>query len=80
MGASVASRGQPREAEPLIRKAAELNPSLVQARRNLVLVLADQGRRDDAAKALERAIQVTGPQSQYEDLARDLGGAPTAPR
>jgi Flp pilus assembly protein TadD len=59
MGASVASRGQPGEAEPLIREAVELNPSLAHAHRNLVLVLADQGRRDDAAKALEQAIQAT---------------------
>jgi Flp pilus assembly protein TadD len=72
MGASVASRGQPSEAEPLIRRAVELNPSLVQARRNLVLVLADQGRRDDAAKALEEAVQDTGPQPQYQDLAVEI--------
>ncbi len=44
MGASVANRGRPREAEPLIRRAVELDPSLVQARRNLALVLEDQGR------------------------------------
>jgi len=74
MGASVASRGQPREAESLVRKAVELNPALVQARRNLILVLADQDRRDDAAKALEEAIRATGPQPQYEDLAQDPGG------
>jgi tetratricopeptide (TPR) repeat protein len=73
MGASAASRGQPREAEPLVRKAVELNPSLVQARRNLVLALEDQGRRNDAAKALEEAIHDTGPQLQYEDLADQLG-------
>jgi protein O-mannosyl-transferase len=76
MGASVASRGQSREAEPLIRKAVDLNPSLAQAHRNLVLVLADQGRRDDAAKALEQAIQATGLQPQYDDLAQDLKPRP----
>jgi protein O-GlcNAc transferase len=79
MGASVASRGQPHEAEPLIRKAVELNPSLVQARRNLVLVLADQGRLGDAVRALAEAIQTTGMQPQYEDLARDLRGAVARP-
>jgi protein O-mannosyl-transferase len=68
MGASLASRGQPREAEQLIRGAVELNPSLVQARRNLVLVLEDQGRRAEAARALREAIQATGRQPQYEDL------------
>ncbi len=72
MGASVASRAQPLDAEPLIRGAVDLDPSLVQARRNLVLVLEDQGRQDEAAEALEQAIQATGPQPQYEDLARDL--------
>jgi Flp pilus assembly protein TadD len=76
MGASVASRGQPREAEQLIRGAIELNPSLVQARRNLVLVLEDQGRRDEAAQALRDAIQATGRKPQYDDLIRELGLAP----
>jgi Flp pilus assembly protein TadD len=75
MGASVASRGQPREAEQLIQGAVELNPSLVQARRNLVLVLEDQGRRVEAAEALRNAIQTTGRKPQYEDLIRDLGAA-----
>ncbi len=72
-GASLASRGQPREAEQLVRGALELNPSLVQARRNLVLVLEDEGRREEATRALEAAIQATGRQRQYEDLARELG-------
>jgi Flp pilus assembly protein TadD len=70
MGASVASRGRAREAEPLIRKAVELNPLLVQARRNLVLVLDDQHRPDEARAALAAAIQATGRQPQYEDLER----------
>jgi Flp pilus assembly protein TadD len=71
-GASLASRGQPANAELLIRKAVELNPGLVQARRNLVLVLEDQGRRDEAAKALQEAIQATGRQRHYTDLIREL--------
>lgn len=36
--ASLASRNRPADAEPMIRKAVEFNPELVQARRNLVLV------------------------------------------
>ncbi|HEV8038522.1 MAG TPA: tetratricopeptide repeat protein [Bryobacteraceae bacterium] len=71
-GASLASRGQPANAELLIRKAVDLNPGLVQARRNLVLVLEDQGRRDEATKALQEAIQATGRQRQYTDLIREL--------
>ncbi len=68
MGAAVASRNQAREAEPLIRKAVELNPLLVQARRNLVLVLEDQHRPEEARQALEQAIQATGPRPEYRDL------------
>lgn len=75
MGASVASRRQPREAEQLVRGAIELNPSLVQARRNLVLVLEDQGRKEEAAVALREAIQATGRQAQYADLIRELAPA-----
>jgi Flp pilus assembly protein TadD len=79
VGASLASHGAPRWGEQLVRKALELSPSLVQARRNLILALEDQGRRDDAAKALAEAIQATGMQPQYEDLARDLRSAAAPP-
>ena len=72
MGASVASRGQPREAEPLIRRAVDLDPSLVQARRNLVLVLVDEGRPDEARAALQQAIQATGQRREYAGLLREL--------
>jgi hypothetical protein len=48
-------------------------PTLVQARRNLALVLEDQGRREEASASLERAIQATGPRPEYRDLARELG-------
>ena len=44
MGASVASHGNPRAAEPLLRKALELDPALPQARRNLALLLEDESR------------------------------------
>jgi len=67
-GAWLASQGRPREAEPTIRRAVELNPLLVQARRNLVLVLEDQHRPEEARQALEQAIQATGPRSEYRDL------------
>jgi Flp pilus assembly protein TadD len=71
--------GRPGEGEQLVRKALELSPSLAQARQNLVLALEDQGRPDDAAKALAEAIQATGMQPQYEDLARDLRSAAAPP-
>jgi Flp pilus assembly protein TadD len=71
-GASLASRGRPREAEPLIRRAIEINPTLVQSRRNLVLVLEDQGRSDEARAALQQAIQATGSRREYSDLVREL--------
>jgi tetratricopeptide (TPR) repeat protein len=68
VGAWLASQGRTGEAEPLIRKAVELNPLLVQARRNLVLVLQDRHRPEEARHALEQAIQATGPRSEYRDL------------
>ncbi len=67
-GAWLASQGRPSEAEPLIRRAVELNPLVVQARRNLVLVLEDQHRPEEARRALEQAIQATGPRPEYRDL------------
>ena len=71
-GASLASHGRPGEAEPLIRRALELNPRLVQARRNLVLVLVDQGRGKEARLALDEALRATGPQAAYRDLEQEL--------
>jgi len=56
----------------LVRKAIEFDPVLVQARRNLALVLEDQGRWKEAAEALQRAVQAAGPQLQYQDLAQEL--------
>ena len=76
-GASLASRGRPREAEPLIRRAIKLDPVLVQARRNLVLVLEDQGRVPEARAALQQAIEDTGPHREYSDLAPELNVAET---
>ena len=74
-GASLASRGRLRDAEPLIRRAVELNPTLVQARRNLVLVLQDQGQTERARASLEQAIQATGPRPEYRDLVRELAAS-----
>jgi Flp pilus assembly protein TadD len=68
MGVSVASRGQPAEAEPLLHRAVQLNPSLVQAHRNLVLALQDMGRRDQARAALRQAAEATGWRREYDDL------------
>ena len=67
-GAWLASQARPSEAEPLIRRAVELDPLLLQARRNLVLVLEDQHRPEEARQALEQAIQATGPRPEYRDL------------
>ena len=73
-GASLASRGRPQEAEPLIRRAVALNPALVQARRNLVLLLLDQGRIGEATSSLDEAIHATGPRAEYRDLVAQLAG------
>jgi hypothetical protein len=52
-------------------KTGNYAPLLVQAHLSLVLALADQGRRDDAAKAIE----ATGLQAPYQDLAGQFGRA-----
>jgi hypothetical protein len=38
------ARGNLRDAEPLVRKAPELNPSIPEARRNLALFLEEESR------------------------------------
>ena len=67
-GAWLASQGRPGEAEALIRRAIELNPVLVQAHRNLILVLQDQHRFEEARAAVETAVLATGPRAEYRDL------------
>lgn len=71
-GASLASHGRPADAEALIRKAVDFNAGLVQARRNLVLVLSDQGKTDEARASLRRAIEVFGARPEFRDLVREL--------
>jgi Tfp pilus assembly protein PilF len=72
-GASLATRGRLADAEPLVREAIRLNPTLVQARRNLVLVLVDSRRPGEARAALEEAVKATGPLPEYRDLEPELG-------
>jgi len=72
-GASLANRGRAQEAKELLRKAADLDPGLVQARRNLVLALLDGGRLEEARVSLREAIRATGTQPAYRDLAIQLG-------
>jgi len=45
---------------------------LVQARRNLVLVLVDQGRMEDARASLRQAIDTSGHRAEYRDLVQEL--------
>jgi protein O-mannosyl-transferase len=68
MAASLASRGSPQGAEPLLRKALDLNPKLVQGWRNLALVLMDQHRAGEVTGVLHQAVTATGPQAAYADL------------
>jgi protein O-mannosyl-transferase len=72
-GASLARKGEFRDAELLIRKAVQFDPSLLEARRNLVLVLIKQHRNSDARAALDQAIAQTGQHHIYEGLASQVG-------
>jgi tetratricopeptide (TPR) repeat protein len=71
-GASLARKGEFGKAELLIRKAVQLDPSLLEARRNLVLVLLRQNRYGEARAALDQAIAQTGKHRIYEGLASQV--------
>jgi len=71
-GASLARKGEFGKAELLIRKAVQLDPSLLEARRNLVLVLLRQHRYGEARAALDHAVAQTGKHHIYEDLASQV--------
>ncbi|MBI5118319.1 tetratricopeptide repeat protein [Candidatus Poribacteria bacterium] len=53
IGVSEWSRGMPREAEKSIRSALAIQPNFVEAYANLAVVLEDQGRFDEALRALD---------------------------
>lgn len=76
-GASLADHGRPRDAEPLVRKAVQLDPALVQARRNLVLILLDERWEAEARESLRLAMEATGNRPAYSDLDRQLNGHPS---
>jgi len=71
--ASLAGKGEFGNAELLIRKAVQLAPTLLEARRNLVLVLVKQHRSGEARAALDQAIAQTGQHRIYEGLASQVG-------
>ena len=71
-GASLAKKDEFHDGELLIRKSVQLDPSLVEARRNLVLVLVKQQRNGEARAALVQAIEQTGKQRIYEGLASQV--------
>lgn len=77
--APLARRGQLKDAELLVRKAALLNPALIEARHNLVLILADEGRAEEARSALQQAIAQTGTTRGFEDVIARLAPAKASP-
>src|ERR1035438_6166407 len=70
-GASLATHGRPLGGEPLVRKAVQLAPTLVQARRNLVLILMDERRTQEARESLRLAIEATGDRPEYSRLGQE---------
>jgi tetratricopeptide (TPR) repeat protein len=71
--ASLARKGEFGNAELLIRKAVQLAPTLLEARRNLVLILVKQHRSSEARAALDQAIAQTGQHRIYEGLESKVG-------
>jgi len=65
---SLAKKGMLREAEPLLRKAVQYDPLLVDAHYNLVHDLAAQGKSEEARAALQHAIAATGFKPEYQDF------------
>jgi tetratricopeptide (TPR) repeat protein len=72
-GASLARKGEFGDAERIVRKAVQFDPTLLEARRNLVLVLIKQHRNSEARAALDQAIAQTGQHHIYQGLASQVG-------
>ncbi len=60
--------GDLKEAETVLRRAADLHPDSVAVLNNLAQTLSDQGRDDEALALIERAVQADSP---YAGAARE---------
>lgn len=64
--------GELREAEAVLRRAADRHPESVVVLNNLAQTLSDQGRDDEALALIERAAQVDGPYATAARETREL--------
>jgi Flp pilus assembly protein TadD len=72
-GASLAQRGELKNAEMLLRTACEVQPSLLEAQKNLALVLNDQGRTDAARERIRIGLTIAPRSPELRDVAVHLG-------
>jgi len=64
--------GELREAEAVLRRAADRHPESVAVLNNLAQTLSDQGRDDEALALIERAVQVDSPYAAAARETREL--------
>jgi Flp pilus assembly protein TadD len=81
LGVSAITRGNARAAESSFRAAIELRPGLSAAHKNLILLLIDSGRTDEARRRLHFAIGMSGSDAGLEELRSRIGIArsPSSP-
>lgn len=73
LGSISAWEGRTTEALAYFEEALKLNPRIVDARMEMVRLLASQGRREEATRHLREALQAGAPRQQVEAVARQTG-------
>lgn len=69
---SLAQRREFQSAEALLRGAIGFEPRLVEAQKNLILVLMDTGRKEVARQQLNAALAIAGPHPSLQAIAEHL--------
>lgn len=72
IGAGSAQHGEFGAAETLLRTAVELQPELIQAQKNLTILLLNMGKRDEARRQVDRAIAIIGKNTELQVIASHL--------
>lgn len=74
-GNSAYALGERERAAATYREATVAHPDFAEAWNNLAQVLLEQGRRDEAAQAIARAVALGGPRlPRYLELQKRIGG------
>ncbi len=75
-GTALAEAGKTKEAEPALKRAGALDPTAAMPRFNLGVLLARQGRREEAAELFREVLRLDPANAQARAYLIQLGETP----